>query len=190
MKISHIEHLGIAVKSIEEALPYYENVLGLKCYNIETVEDQKVKTAFLKVGDTKIELLEPTSPESTIAKFIENKGAGVHHVAFAIEDGVANALAEVEAAGKRTGLLLHIFLIAAQHLIQVTRCDLLEQKVKHTQPQRLLGILQIAVACDQDHCGARHFQCDAPGQFQAIHSGHADIGNQQVRLFPSAQIQS
>ena len=84
MKISHIEHLGIAVKSIEEALPYYENVLGLKCYNIETVEDQKVRTAFLKVGDTKI------------AKFIENKGAGVHHVAFAIEDGVANALAEAE----------------------------------------------------------------------------------------------
>ena len=67
MKISHIEHLGIAVKSIEEALPYYENVLGLKCYNIETVEDQKVRTAFLKVGETKIELLEPTCPESTIA---------------------------------------------------------------------------------------------------------------------------
>ena len=62
MKISHIEHLGIAVTSIEEALPYYENVLGLKCYNIETVEDQKVKTAFLKVGEVKIELLEPTSP--------------------------------------------------------------------------------------------------------------------------------
>ena len=77
MKISHIEHLGIAVKSIEEALPYYENVLGLKCYNIETVEDQKVRTAFLKVGDVKIELLEPTSPESTIAKFIEkNNGNG------------------------------------------------------------------------------------------------------------------
>ena len=56
MKISHIEHLGIAVKSIEEALPYYENVLGLKCYNIETVEDQKVRTAFLKVGETKITL--------------------------------------------------------------------------------------------------------------------------------------
>ncbi len=71
MKISHIEHLGIAVKSIEEALPYYENVLGLKCYNIETVEDQKVKTAFLKVGDVKIELLEPTSPESTIAKLLK-----------------------------------------------------------------------------------------------------------------------
>ncbi len=99
MKISHIEHLGIAVKSIDEALLYYENVLGLKCYNIETVEDQKVKTAFLKVGETKIELLEPTCPESTIAKFIEKRGMGVHHVAFAVEDGVANALTEAEAQG-------------------------------------------------------------------------------------------
>ena len=66
MKISHIEHLGIAVQSIEEALPYFEEVLGLKCYNIEEVADQKVKTAFLKCGEVKIELLEPTSPESTI----------------------------------------------------------------------------------------------------------------------------
>ena len=103
MKISHIEHLGIAVTSIEEALPYYENVLGLKCYNIETVEDQKVKTAFLKVGEVKIELLEPTSPESTIAKFIEKNGGkgGMHHLAFAIEDGVANALAYAEEKGVR-----------------------------------------------------------------------------------------
>ena len=101
MKISRIEHLGIAVKSIEEALPYYENVHGLKRYNIETVEDQKVRTAFLMVGETKIELLEPTSEESTIAKFIENKGAGVHHVAFAVEDSVAEALAECDAAGIR-----------------------------------------------------------------------------------------
>lgn len=101
MKISHIEHLGIAVKSIEEALPYYEEVLGLKCYNIEVVEDQKVKTAFLKVGDTKLELLEPTSPDSTIAKYIEKKGEGLHHMAFAIEDGVANALKEAEEKGVR-----------------------------------------------------------------------------------------
>ncbi|MDR2955817.1 MAG: methylmalonyl-CoA epimerase [Prevotella sp.] len=98
MNISHIEHLGIAVKSIEEQLPYYEGVLGLKCYNIEVVEDQKVKTAFFKVGQTKIELLEPTSPESTIAKFIEKKGEGIHHIAFSV-DGVANALAEMEAKG-------------------------------------------------------------------------------------------
>lgn len=101
MKISHIEHLGIAVESIENALPYYENVLGLKCYNIETVEDQKVKTAFLRCGETKIELLEPTSPDSTIAKFIEKRGMGVHHVAFAVEDGVASALAQAEEAGVR-----------------------------------------------------------------------------------------
>lgn len=101
MKISHIEHLGIAVKSIEEALPYYENVLGLKCYNIEVVEDQKVRTAFLKVGDTKIELLEATGPDSTIAKFIEAKGPGVHHLAFAVADGVAEALTEMEANGIR-----------------------------------------------------------------------------------------
>lgn len=99
MDISHIEHLGIAVKSIEESLPYYEGVLGLKCYNIEVVEDQKVKTAFFKVGQTKIELLEPTSPESTIAKFIEKKGEGIHHIAFNIADGVANALTEVESKG-------------------------------------------------------------------------------------------
>ena len=101
MNISHIEHLGIAVKSLEEAIPYYENILGLKCYSIEEVADQKVKTALFKVGQTKIELLEPTSEESTIAKFIEKRGEGIHHMAFAIEDGVANALAEVEAKGVR-----------------------------------------------------------------------------------------
>ncbi|NDV68041.1 methylmalonyl-CoA epimerase [Dysgonomonas sp. 25] len=98
MNISHIEHLGIAVKSIEEQLPYYEGVLGLKCYNIEVVEDQKVKTAFFKVGQTKIELLEPTSPDSTIAKFIEKRGEGIHHIAFSV-DGVANALKEMEEKG-------------------------------------------------------------------------------------------
>ena len=94
MDISHIEHIGIAVKSIEESLPYYEDVLGFKCYAIEEVDDQKVKTAFLKVGETKLELLEPTSEDSPIASFLENKGTGIHHIAFAVEDGVANALAE------------------------------------------------------------------------------------------------
>jgi methylmalonyl-CoA/ethylmalonyl-CoA epimerase len=100
MDISHIEHIGIAVRSIADSLPYYENVLGLKCYNIEEVADQKVKTAFFKAGQTKIELLEPTSEDSTIAKFLENKGEGVHHIAFAVHD-VADALAEVEAKGVR-----------------------------------------------------------------------------------------
>ncbi len=78
MKVSHIEHLGIAVKSLDEAIPYWENVLGLKCYAIEEVADQKVRTAFFMLGQTKIELLEPTSEESTIAKYIENRGVGIH----------------------------------------------------------------------------------------------------------------
>ncbi len=96
MKISRIDHLGIGVKSIEDALPFFENVLGLKCYAVEEVEDQKVKTAFLKVGEVKLELLEPTSPESAVAKWLENGGKGVHHVAFAVEDGVQEALLECE----------------------------------------------------------------------------------------------
>jgi methylmalonyl-CoA/ethylmalonyl-CoA epimerase len=98
MNISHIEHIGIAVKSIEAHLPYYEEVLGLKCYNIEEVADQKVKTAFLKAGQTKIELLEPTSEESTIAKFIEKKGEGIHHIAYSVPD-VQAALDEASAKG-------------------------------------------------------------------------------------------
>jgi methylmalonyl-CoA/ethylmalonyl-CoA epimerase len=100
MEITHIEHIGIAVKSIEEQLPYYEGVLGLKCYNIEIVEDQKVKTAFFKVGQTKIELLEPTSEESTIARFIEKRGEGIHHIAYATKN-VQEALQEMEAKGVR-----------------------------------------------------------------------------------------
>ena len=103
MNISHIEHVGIAVTSLEEAIPFYENMLGIKCFAIEEVADQKVKTAFFKVGQTKIELLEATAPESAIAKFIEKNGGrgGIQHIAFAIEDGVANALAEVQEKGGR-----------------------------------------------------------------------------------------
>ena len=101
MKISRIDHLGIGVQSIEEVLPYFENVLGLKCYAIEEVADQKVKTAFLQVGEVKIELLEPTSPDSTVQKFLDNGGRGVHHVAFKVEDGVSEALAFCDEKGIR-----------------------------------------------------------------------------------------
>ena len=100
MNISHIEHIGIAVNSLDEAIPYYENMLGLKCYAIEEVADQKVKTAFFKVGDTKIELLESTDPEGPIGKFIEKKGPGVHHLAFAVDD-VNQSLNELEEKGVR-----------------------------------------------------------------------------------------
>ncbi len=98
MNVSRIEHIGIAVESLEKAIPYYETLLGIKCYAIEEVIDQKVKTAFFKVGDTKIELLESTNPEGPIGKFIEKKGQGIHHIAFAV-DNVNEALTEVEANG-------------------------------------------------------------------------------------------
>ena len=100
MKVSHIEHLGVAVKSLDEAIPYWENVLGLKCYAIEEVADQKVRTAFFMLGQTKIELLEPTSEESTIAKYIENRGVGIHHMALACEN-IEEQLADAEAKGIR-----------------------------------------------------------------------------------------
>ena len=100
MKARHIEHLGIAVANLEESIKYYEEVLGLKCYSIEEVKDQKVKTAFFKVGQTKIELLESTSPEGSIGKFIEKKGQGMHHLAFAVE-GLQETLNEVKEKGVR-----------------------------------------------------------------------------------------
>lgn len=98
MNISHIEHIGIAVKSLDEAIPYYEETLGMKCYAIEEVADQKVKTAFFLVGQTKIELLESTDPEGPIGKFLEKKGQGVHHIAFAVDD-VNKSLNELEQKG-------------------------------------------------------------------------------------------
>lgn len=98
MELSHIEHIGIAVKSIEEALPFFEKTLGLSCYNIEEVADQRVKTAFLKIGQTKLELLEPTSSDSPIAKFLKKRGEGIHHIAFSTQDA-GIALQEVGASG-------------------------------------------------------------------------------------------
>jgi methylmalonyl-CoA/ethylmalonyl-CoA epimerase len=98
MKATHIEHIGIAVKSLDEAIPYYEKILGLSCYAVEEVKDQKVKTAFFKIGDTKIELLESTAPDGPIAKFIEKKGPGIHHMAFAVE-GLQDNLDELKEKG-------------------------------------------------------------------------------------------
>ncbi|HKK42690.1 MAG TPA: methylmalonyl-CoA epimerase [Bacteroidales bacterium] len=83
---SHIEHIGIAVKDLNKAIDFYEKALGLTCYNIETVADQKVRTAFFMVGKTKIELLESTDPEGPVGKFIEKRGEGIHHIAFAVRD--------------------------------------------------------------------------------------------------------
>ncbi|MFP4289822.1 MAG: methylmalonyl-CoA epimerase [Bacteroidales bacterium] len=98
MKLTHIEHIGIAVENLEKSIQYYEEVLGLECYAIEEVADQKVKTAFFRLGDTKIELLESTDPEGPIGKFIAKKGQGVHHLAFAV-DGIEQALTEMKDKG-------------------------------------------------------------------------------------------
>jgi len=98
VETSHIEHIGIAVRSLEESITYYENVFGLKCYAVEEVRDQKVKTAFFKIGMTKIELLESTDPEGPIGKFLEKKGEGIHHIAFAVKD-LEEALKETESKG-------------------------------------------------------------------------------------------
>lgn len=97
--IQRIDHLGIAVKSLAEAVPYYEKALGLKCEHVEEVASQKVKTAFFACGDVHIELLEPTDPESPIARFLEkNPAGGIHHVAFAT-DAIEDQLKQAASAG-------------------------------------------------------------------------------------------
>jgi len=98
MKPTHIEHIGIAVSDLEKAIRFYEEVLGLVCYAIEEVKDQKVRTAFFRIGETKIELLESMDPEGPVGKFIEKRGEGIHHIALAVND-VTNALREVEDKG-------------------------------------------------------------------------------------------
>ena len=98
--IRKIDHLGIAVQNLDEAATLYEKVYGFHRSEVEVVEEQKVKTVFFEVGDSKIELLEPTAPESPIAKFLEKNGPGIHHVAYLVED-IRAALAQAKAAGAR-----------------------------------------------------------------------------------------
>jgi methylmalonyl-CoA/ethylmalonyl-CoA epimerase len=100
MKPSHIEHIGIAVINLNAAIDLYEKLFGMKCYNIEEIPDQKVKTAFFKVGGTKIELLESTDPESSIGKFISTRGEGIHHIAFAVNN-IEKQLKHAEEIGVR-----------------------------------------------------------------------------------------
>ncbi len=95
-----VNHIGIAVSSIDAQREYYENVLGAEFDGIEEVAEQKVRVGFFRVGDVKLELLEPTSPDSTVAKFIEKKGEGLHHVAFTVE-GIQERLNELKTNGVR-----------------------------------------------------------------------------------------
>ena len=97
--IQHIDHLGIAVRSLDESIPFYEKTLGLKCEHREEVPSQKVRTAFFHCGDVHIELLEPTSPESPIAKYLEkNPHGGIHHIAYAT-DNIEAQLQQAKEAG-------------------------------------------------------------------------------------------
>jgi methylmalonyl-CoA/ethylmalonyl-CoA epimerase len=98
METTNIEHIGIAVRNLEESIKFYEKVLGLKCYAIEEVRDQKVRTAFFELGQTKIELLESTEPDGPISKFIEKRGEGIHHIAYAVKN-IESALSELEKNG-------------------------------------------------------------------------------------------
>lgn len=98
MKQSQVEHIGIAVTNLENAIIFYEKVLGLTCYNIEEIADQRIKTAFFMAGHTKIELLESTDPDSSVEKFIKNRGEGIHHIAFSVEN-IEEQLAYAEKMG-------------------------------------------------------------------------------------------
>ncbi|MFW6354527.1 MAG: methylmalonyl-CoA epimerase, partial [Verrucomicrobiota bacterium] len=98
--ITKIDHLGIAVNSLDEAVAYYEKTLGLECEGREAVESQKVRTAFFAVGEVHLELLEPTDPESPIAKFLEKKGEGIHHIAFRTDD-ITGQLKHASEAGAK-----------------------------------------------------------------------------------------
>jgi len=95
-----IDHIGIAVANLDETLKVYTDILGLKLHGTETVADQKVRVAFLPVGDTEIELLESTEADGPIAKFIENKGQGIQHIAFKV-DNIEDALEELRSKGVR-----------------------------------------------------------------------------------------
>lgn len=100
MEVKKVDHIGIAVKSLDEALPFYTDTLGLSCIGIETVESEQVRVAFLKVGDVKLELLEPLSEHSPIASFIEKRGEGIHHVALGV-DHIEQRIEELKNNGIR-----------------------------------------------------------------------------------------
>jgi len=100
MKVKHIDHIGIAVKNIEQAGKFYTDILGLKIQGLETVADQKVNVAFLPITDSEIELLESTEPDGPIARYIGKKGEGIQHIAFRVEN-IDETLTELKEKGVR-----------------------------------------------------------------------------------------
>ncbi|WP_077368906.1 methylmalonyl-CoA epimerase [Anaerosalibacter sp. Marseille-P3206] len=98
--VKKVDHIGVAVKNLDETLKFYEGVLGLECGGTEVVEEQKVKVAFLPIGDTEIELLESTDEEGPISRYIEKKGEGIQHIAYRVDD-IEKAIEEMKAKGIR-----------------------------------------------------------------------------------------
>ena len=96
--VGKVDHIGIAVKNLDETLKFYEDVLGIKCVSTEVVDEQKVRVAFLPIGDTEIELLESTEEDGPVAKFIEKKGEGVQHIAYKVDD-IEKSIEELKAKG-------------------------------------------------------------------------------------------
>ncbi|HSH35303.1 methylmalonyl-CoA epimerase [Schnuerera sp.] len=96
--VKKVDHIGIAVKDLDESLKFYEEVLGIKCISTEEVEEQKVKVAFLPIGDTEVELLESTEENGPIAKFIEKRGEGIQHIAYRVDD-IEKAIEELKEKG-------------------------------------------------------------------------------------------
>jgi len=125
--VKKIDHIGIAVRSIRDARKFYEDVLGLVCEKIETITDQKVRTAFFPIGDTHIELLEATGPDSPIAKFIDTNGEGVHHIAYAC-DNIDGQLNRAQEAG-----------VKLVHREPITGAG--EKKVAFLHPKSSFGVL-------------------------------------------------
>jgi len=126
-KVLKIDHIGVAVKSIDEAAKFWEGALGLKIVSRETVESQKVTTAFIPTGESEVELLESTAPDGPIAKFIESKGEGIQHVAFRV-DNIEQALADLKEQGVRL-------------IDQAPRMGAGGAKIAFLHPKATLGVL-------------------------------------------------
>lgn len=131
--LTKINHIGIAVKSLEESLPFYRDNLGMSFAGIEVVEEQKVRVAMLQIGESKIELLEPIAEDSPVARFIEKNGQGIHHVAYEVED-VEAAIAKLAEEGVRM-------------IDQKPRCGAHDTRIAFLHPKSSGGVLTELCQC-------------------------------------------
>jgi len=131
--LSKINHIGIAVKSLEESLPFYRDNLGMSFAGIEEVAEQKVRVAMLQVGESKIELLEPTSDDSPVAKFMEKNGPGIHHLAYEVED-IEAAIAKLMGEGARM-------------IDEKPRCGAHDTRIAFIHPKSSNGVLTEICQC-------------------------------------------